>query len=69
MYIICSRPRHGSRSSLALLVEEERLPEAHAVAGREQVGHMPSQSLLIEEGPRAAAVVDRAVAASPTEAG
>jgi hypothetical protein len=64
-----SRLRHGSRSFVVLLIEEERLPEADAIPGREQVGHMPSQALLVEEGPRAAAQVDEAVAASPTQAG
>ncbi len=64
-----SRPRRGSRSTLALLVEEERVTEADAVPAREQVGHMRSQMLLVEEGPRVAAQVDETVAASSTQAG
>src|SRR5262249_15471750 len=64
-----SRTRQGSRFTLALLVEKERVTEADAVPGREQVGHMGSQALLIDEGSRAAAQVDQTIAASPTQAG
>ncbi len=59
----------GSHRFIALLVEEEHLTEADAIPGREQVGHVRSEPLFVEEGPRAAAQVDQTVAASPTQAG